>query len=69
MLGLMSLSEDGDVTLIMLPNPDNRDQLLVIAQVDGVRLPIIPVNIPDLINVLKGMGHYGKTPQDTARLN
>lgn len=69
MLGLMSLSADGDVTLIMLPNPDDRNQLLVMAQVDGVQLPLIPVNIPDLIEVLKGIGHYGKTPKDSAHLN
>jgi len=59
MLGCMSMSSDGSITLIAIPNPHDLEEILIMVQVDGVALDPIPLNVADLRKML------AKIPNDT----
>ena len=55
MLGIMSMSSDGEDTMIVIPDLNNHDQILCMITIEGQPVGIIPINVPDLVRMLRDM--------------
>lgn len=61
MLGLMIVANDDDLSMMVVPDPDNPLQLLVFCQFGDLEFPPIPIYIPDLKQVLEVLDGIKKT--------
>lgn len=53
MLGILVVAEADDISMMVLPDPNNPAVLLVYLQYGDLEFPSIPLPIPDLKHVLE----------------
>lgn len=58
MFGMMCMSDDGEIVVMIVPDPDDTSRLLMIVKLGSMSTPPIPVPVGDLHKVLEQV--YGK---------